>query len=439
MSKKDSNTPLDKQSEKESENILTSDSDLELPFLKFGESLSLSSSDRWDKIEQSTWDKNTMTTEGKEQEPAQTKEKTQQPHQIVGRIYDKRSGKRKNRPTWERHLSDSFSYDEDIKHTKEKLSKYKIDLEGELDEFAELKSKHFDPSDLSENEPRDSDLPQDPEKKTNKFQLHTIYTAPLVLGYFRHIERGYRVYFTIPLCFKSAITRWHNETINIGTHLFGGIFFLIMLFLMPFLNWYKQIKLFAKITLAIFTFCTVCCLLFSAIFHILKCHSISLRKKMFKLDINGIIIQEIGLCTFFIYYSLKESPTWRMIHLIIYISLGVILSISYWTIPALFQNQNLRSIILSFFAIYGFIPLIQGGFTLEADFRSDLYIKVAIMYMFYALGLFVFITKIPERYTKNGYFDYIGASHQIWHLLVLGAALWILYCGYSFAKNYPDA
>ncbi|KAJ6245531.1 hypothetical protein M0813_19950 [Anaeramoeba flamelloides] len=208
MSKKDSHTPLDKLSKKESENILTSDSDLELPFIKFGESLSLSSSDRWDKIDQATWDNNIMNTKGKEQESLQTKEKTETPHKIVGRIYDQRSGKRKNRPTWERHLSDSFSYDEDIKHTKEKLSKYKIDLEGELDEFAELKLKDFDPSDLSENEPRDSDLPKDPEKKTNQFQLHTIYTAPLVLGYFRHIERGYRVYFTIPLCLKTAITRW---------------------------------------------------------------------------------------------------------------------------------------------------------------------------------------------------------------------------------------
>ncbi|KAJ6252040.1 progestin and adipoq receptor family member 3 [Anaeramoeba flamelloides] len=429
-----------KLSESSSDNYNFSDSDLELPLFKYGESLSLSS-DEWYKMGQSTWDKKVVKKKQtkNDQDVLDQKETIDQPHKIVGRIYNDKLGPRDSRPTWERHLSDSFSYDEDIKHTQLRLSKYGIDLEGELNEFSELKSKDFDPSGLSENEPNDSDLPQDPEKKANKFRLHTIYTAPLALGYFRHIERGYRVYFSVPLCFKTALTRWHNETINIATHFFGGLFFLIMLATLPFLDWFQKTKLFAKFSIMLFLLCTSICLFSSAIFHVLKCHSAALRKTVLKMDINGIIIQEMGVFVIFFYYGLKESQLWRTIHIIIYVSFGCLLSICYWTIPILFQNQNLRSVILTFSAVYGFGPIIQGSLSLDSDFRNELFIRIAIMYVFYGLGLFFFLSKVPERFTKNGYFDYIGASHQIWHLLVIAGPLWVFYSVYLFAKRFPDS
>jgi adiponectin receptor len=43
----------------------------------------------------------------------------------------------------------------------------------------------------------------------------------------------------------------------------------------------------------------------------------------------------------------------------------------------------------------------------------------------YLLGLLIYTIQCPERYIA-GKFDYCGASHQIWHLLVL-LALYITY------------
>lgn len=42
----------------------------------------------------------------------------------------------------------------------------------------------------------------------------------------------------------------------------------------------------------------------------------------------------------------------------------------------------------------------------------------------YLAGLIFYITRIPEKWSPNGKFDMLGASHQIFHVLVLaGIAL----------------
>ena len=46
----------------------------------------------------------------------------------------------------------------------------------------------------------------------------------------------------------------------------------------------------------------------------------------------------------------------------------------------------------------------------------------ALMGASYILGVVVYISRIPERFYP-GTFDFIGQSHNIWHLFVVAAAL----------------
>ena len=39
----------------------------------------------------------------------------------------------------------------------------------------------------------------------------------------------------------------------------------------------------------------------------------------------------------------------------------------------------------------------------------------------YIVGVFIYISRVPERFYP-GKFDFIGHSHNIWHLFVLAAA-----------------
>jgi adiponectin receptor len=41
----------------------------------------------------------------------------------------------------------------------------------------------------------------------------------------------------------------------------------------------------------------------------------------------------------------------------------------------------------------------------------------------YVAGACLYAAKIPERFCP-GAFDYVGASHNIWHVAVLGGILW---------------
>ena len=44
------------------------------------------------------------------------------------------------------------------------------------------------------------------------------------------------------------------------------------------------------------------------------------------------------------------------------------------------------------------------------------------MAFFYIFGCFFYVGKFPERCCP-GKFDYFGSSHQIWHCMVLAAAI----------------
>ena len=52
------------------------------------------------------------------------------------------------------------------------------------------------------------------------------------------------------------------------------------------------------------------------------------------------------------------------------------------------------------------------------------------MLLAYVTGMVIYITKVPERYSKSGRFDILGSSHQIFHCLVL------LGVGITFYDSY---
>ena len=45
-----------------------------------------------------------------------------------------------------------------------------------------------------------------------------------------------------------------------------------------------------------------------------------------------------------------------------------------------------------------------------------------LMGVFYVAGVFIYILRVPERF-YSGKFDYIGHSHNIWHCMIICAAV----------------
>lgn len=77
-------------------------------------------------------------------------------------------------------------------------------------------------------------------------------------------------------------------------------------------------------------------------------------------------------------------------------------------------------------------PLVMGfhawiAFGFDSLMVQYMFSRILLGYIFYALGVVFYACRVPERWLP-GRFDFIGASHQFWHLLVV-AGSWALHSG----------
>lgn len=71
-------------------------------------------------------------------------------------------------------------------------------------------------------------------------------------------------------------------------------------------------------------------------------------------------------------------------------------------------------------------PLIMGIHAIRlwgiySDIFTVLFSRVLLAYLFYLIGVFIYVLRIPERFFP-GKFDLLGSSHQIWHCFVVAGA-----------------
>lgn len=89
--------------------------------------------------------------------------------------------------------------------------------------------------------------------------------------------------------------------------------------------------------------------------------------------------------------------------------------------PRLNVSSNIQMLVFVAWAAYGVVPtfhwtIIMGG--MDNPVVKLLLPRVLGMYGISGLAFLIYITKIPERFL-SGRVDYIGSSHQWWHLFVV--------------------
>ncbi|CAI4213745.1 unnamed protein product [Parascedosporium putredinis] len=82
----------------------------------------------------------------------------------------------------------------------------------------------------------------------------------------------------------------------------------------------------------------------------------------------------------------------------------------------------------------GFLPILQLWFTHGPDFVYEFYSPIAESILVYLVGALVYASKVPERWCP-GMFDYVGGSHNLWHLAVLGGILFHYTAMQQFFSN----
>jgi adiponectin receptor len=176
----------------------------------------------------------------------------------------------------------------------------------------------------------------------------------------------------------------------------------------------------------IFCFGGVMCLGCSAIYHWWLGYCRHYHDALCRVDLAGISFMIWGSSVPLIYYVFYEDTFWRTVYLV-----GATVfcggTLAFTVLPADILHRVKHTRVTAYISAGAFViaPLFHSIFRwgLYSDqvrrYINDGYLGlVGFLYVF---GAFIYITRFPEK-LYPGKFDYVLASHQIWHFLVFAAA-----------------
>lgn len=248
-----------------------------------------------------------------------------------------------------------------------------------------------------------------------------------------YIRSGYRETQNWRQCLLSVL-QFHNETLNIWTHLLGFVVFGGLLFW----DWYSPPTSVTwqdfAVILTIIT-CYQACMILSAIYHTFTSHSRETSSFCLTLDLAGIAASITASYISGIYYAFWCQPVARTTFVSIVIGF-ILLGLVFRKFIGDERNLKARLSYFILFTIYGFIPtayyvVISGGF--GNDELKIFLPRIFFMYLITGLAFVFYILKIPES-CLPGRFDILGSSHQWWHVIVFVCLAYWHHTGFTFAE-----
>eukprot|EP00257_Ricinus_communis_P011167 XP_002531943.2 heptahelical transmembrane protein 1 [Ricinus communis] len=341
-----------------------------------------------------------------------------------------------------------------------------------MDQTAQIfKKKNSSSKKLSEDDVGDlleHDYETQTSTKRKRYALLSFWELPEYLKDNEFILGYYRVNWPIKEAFFSIFC-WHNETLNVWTHLIGFLLFLGLtiasVMQVPqvadllgmftsavanvshnpkdfFLGATKLVDL-KQITeptmgtaqpgtvmpvtrwpFYVFLGGSMFCLLSSSICHLFSCHSHSLNIFLLRIDYVGIITMIITSFFPAIHYIFQCDQHWE------YVYLGGVTAMGTFTIITLLSPslsagkfRTLRALLFSSMGFFSCIPAIHAIIVNWTNpIRDTIIAYESAMGIFYLIGTIFYVSRIPER-LKPGWFDLAGHSHQIFHVFVVLGAL----------------
>ncbi|VFQ95172.1 unnamed protein product [Cuscuta campestris] len=255
----------------------------------------------------------------------------------------------------------------------------------------------------------------------------------------------------------------HNETLNVWTHLGGALIFVALtamslteksspenLFaagvfrlermkrnksesIYPDHNYHQRNLIGSSITdnvnfpmwpWFIFLGGATCCLVLSSVSHLFACHSRRCNLLLWRLDQSGISLMVVASFVAPIYYVFDCHPLSRVFYFASITLLGTLAAVSLLS-PAL-TSGRFRSFKAAVFLALGLSGIVPAAHTAllyghHPQVAAALWCEMA-MGVLYAAGAAFYVARFPER-VGPGKFDLVGSSHQIFHVLVVAAAL----------------
>ncbi len=239
-----------------------------------------------------------------------------------------------------------------------------------------------------------------------------------------HITKGYRFSETKLACIRSAFG-FSNELVNIWSHAIGLILVLSVAFYFYPTSANFSLSSGADIFIAAVFFFAACqCLICSIVWHTMNSVAdVSLISMFACVDYTGISLLIAASIMTTEYTAFYCEPVSRWIYMVTTALLGIGGVILPW--HPRFNGQDMAWVRVAFYVALsatGFLPILQLSLTRGTAEVFSFYTPIAKSLSVYFLGAVVYASKVPERW-RPGMFDYIGGSHNLWHIAVLGGIL----------------
>lgn len=235
------------------------------------------------------------------------------------------------------------------------------------------------------------------------------------------IRTGYRVEYSLWMCVRSLFTI-HNETGNVWTHLLGFGFFIWLAY--HVLTNVLQLAFMETVIFVAYMIANLTCMGSSAVYHLFHCHSEHVMKSTIFMDYFGISALVTGSFLPPLWFVFSCYPLLKYSYMSMITVLGGVTLIApwfkffdspewYWRRLALYVVTIGSGLVPAFHALVIF-P--------RTHVTTPIHTGMGLMFLFYGLGTVIYVTKVPERWFP-GHFDYWLHSHQLWHVMVLAAAV----------------
>ena len=239
-----------------------------------------------------------------------------------------------------------------------------------------------------------------------------------------YITRGYRFSENKIDCVKSAFN-FSNESVNIWSHAIGLVIVLaIAFYFYPASANFSQSSKADVFFAAAFFFAACKCLVCSCMWHTMS--SISeqnLMERFACVDYTGISLLIAASIMTTEYTAFYCDPVSRCIYISTTATLGLAGVILPW--HPTFNRADMAWARVAFYvslATTGFAPVFQLSMQRSPAWAWSFYAPIIKSIAVYLGGAIIYAGQIPERWL-HGWFDYVGGSHNIWHLAVLGGIL----------------
>ncbi|KIK51384.1 hypothetical protein GYMLUDRAFT_50550 [Collybiopsis luxurians FD-317 M1] len=258
------------------------------------------------------------------------------------------------------------------------------------------------------------------------------------------IPTGYRrLQYSWRGTIKSVFAYLHNESVNVHSHLWGGVFFIYLLATVRVneLTAHETSSL-DSVLFALFFCSAIFCQFSSSLFHASACHSREVNDQCQAYDYAGITVLNLGSHYPLLYYGFFCEPHYQKLYILTITTLNVAATIMLLDPEYAKPTRiGIRTAIFIALGCFSCIAIAHAcfihGFTVAmVDIGYRWFILSGSIYMF---GAILYANRVPERFSP-GTFDYFFASHQIFHACVtVGAYLHYVFISVALDHYYSQS